>query len=211
VSGFWNERHEMDLETTTAEDVAARDVSRHLVLLARVDDAVAKAFQTSLDALDAFEGLAVPPERYLHVTVTLVGNVGPDCRLSPADEFRITDELYDALDGVEPFEVSFPKFDLFPSVVFASVDDGGAFAELNERACRVDGVEVHDRDEGFTPHLTLAQFRSQEGYDHVVSWLDEHRTLDVPSMRVDEVELVAVDLAARFPEFETVQRYTLEA
>lgn len=200
----------MDLETTTAEDVAKRDVSRHLVLLARVDDAVAEAFRTTLDALDAFDGLAVPPERYLHVTVTLVGNVGPERRLSAADESRIVEDLHEALDGVEPFEASFPKFDLFPSVVFATLEDGGAFAELNERACGVDGIEVHDRDDGYHPHLTLAQFRSQEGYDDVIGWLDEHRELDVPSMHVGEIELVAVDLDDRFPKFETVERYTLE-
>jgi 2'-5' RNA ligase len=194
----------MDLETTTAEDVAERDVSRHLVLLARPSEAVAEAFRTTLDALDAFEGLAVPPKRYLHVTVTLVGNVGPEVRLSPADESRIADDLHEAFAGVEPFEASFPRFDLFPSVVFAAVDDGGAFAELNERACGVDGIRVHDRDEGFTPHLTLAQFRSQEEYDDVVAWLEEHRELDVPSMRVEEIDLVA-----RFPEFETVERYSL--
>lgn len=209
MSGFWNERREMDLVTTTAEDVAERDVSRHLVLLARVDDAVASGLQRTLEGLSAFDCLAVPPERYLHVTVTIVGNVGPEHRLSRADESRIVEELHEAFDGAEPFDVSFPRFDLFPSVVFAAIEDGGGFAELNERACGVEGIEIHDRDEGFTPHLTLAQFRSRDDYDELLEWLEEHRELEVPSMRVTDVDLVAVDLDQRFPEFDTVEQYSL--
>jgi 2'-5' RNA ligase len=199
----------MDLVTTTAEDVGQRDVSRHLVLLARVDGAVKSGLDRTLEGLSAFECLVVPPERYLHVTVTIVGNVGQDHRLSRADESRIANDLHGAFEGVEPFDVSFPRFDLFPSVVFAAVDDSGAFAKLNERACGVEGIEVHDRDEGFTPHLTLAQFQSRADYDELLEWLGEHRELDVPSMRVTEVDLVAVDLDERFPEFETVERYSL--
>ena len=210
MPGYWDERHQMTLEPTTDVDIADRDGARHLVFLARVDDEGAQeALRPTLDALAEFDCLAVVPERYLHVTVTLAGNVGPDRRLSAADEERIAAAGREAFADASPFEVSFPRLDLFPTVVFAAVDDDGSFAALNERACDIDGVEVQGRDEGYVPHLTLAQFRSREDYDGLVEWLEANRTLDVPSARVTDLELVAVDLDERFPAFETVAQYHL--
>lgn len=210
MTGFWDDRHEMAVETTTAEDVANRGVDRHLVFLADVvDESVHDALRPTLDALAEFDCLAVVPEEYLHVTVTIAGNVGPDCRLSAADEQRVAAAARDAFDGVESFEVTFPRLNVFPSVVFADVADGGAFADLNGRACGIDGIEVHERDESFVPHLTLAQFRSTGDYGEFVAWAEANRTLSVPPLRVDAVELVAVSLDERFPPFETVARYPL--
>ena len=200
----------MAVEPTTEADIADRDASRHLVFLARVtDDAVHEALRPTLDALAEFDCLAVVPERYLHVTVTLAGNVGPGQRLSADDEERIAAAGREAFANASAFEVAFPRLDLFPTVVFASVDDGGSFAALNERTCGIDDVEVHGRDEEYVPHLTLAQFRSRDDYGDLLAELEADRTLDAPSVRVTELELVAVGPGERFPEFETVARYPL--
>lgn len=210
MTAYWDERHEMSVDPTTDADVDDQDGVRHLVFLARVADAdVREALRPTLDALSEFDCLAVVPEQYLHVTVTLAGSVGPDQRLSAADEDRIATAGREAFADVSAFDASFPGFDLFPTVVFAAVQDDGTLAALNERACGIDGVDVHGRDEGYIPHLTLAQFQSREGYDDLVSWLEANRSLDVPSVRVTDVELVAVDRDERFPEFETVARYPL--
>lgn len=211
MPGFWGERDELAPETTTDADVEERDVDRHLVFLAHVtDESVREALRPTLDALSEFDCLAVVPERYLHVTVTLAGNVGPERRLSAADEEQIATDARDAFADVDAFEVSFPRLNLFPTVVFADVADDGSFGDLNDRACDIDGIERHDRDDGFVPHATLAQFQSDEDYDELVAWLEANRTLSVPSLRVDEIELVAVSLDERFPAFETVARYPLD-
>lgn len=200
----------MTVKPTTEDDVDEYDVDRHLVFLADVtDEALRSALRPTLAELAEFDCLAVVPERYLHVTVTIAGNVGPEYRLSAADEERIAAAGHEAFADAEPFEASFPRLNLFPTVVFAAVDDGGAFAALNDRACEIEGVEVHDRDEGFVPHATLAQFRNIADYDDLLAWLDANRALDVPAVRVEAVELVAVELDQRFPTFETVARYPL--
>ncbi|WP_232701094.1 2'-5' RNA ligase family protein [Halobacterium wangiae] len=210
MTGYWDERHELTPEPTTEMDVDDQNGGRHLVFLARVDDeSVRDALRPTLDALAEFDCLAVVPQSYLHVTVTVAGNVGPDQRLSAGDEADIAAAGREAFADAPAFEVTFPRLDLFPSVVFAAVDDGGSLRGLNERACGIEGIEVHDRDEGYVPHLTLAQFRSQKGYEDLLAWLEGNRTLDVPSVRVTDVELVAVDLDERFPDFETVARYPL--
>lgn len=211
MPGYWDERGELAVETTTESDVAEWDVDRHLVFLAHVtDESVREALRPTLDALSEFDCLAVVPQQYLHVTVTLAGNVGPERRLSEYDEERIAADARDAFADADAFEVSFPRLNLFPSVVFADVADGGAFAQLNDQACGIDGVEVHDRDEGFVPHLTLAQFRNDRDYDELVDWLEENRALSVPPLRVTELELAAVGTDERFPTFETVARYPLD-
>lgn len=210
MTGYWAERDGMTVEATTDAEAAAADADRHLVFLAHVtDDAVRDALRPTLGALAGFDCLAAVPKRYLHVTVTLAGNVGPGCRLSAADEDRIAAAARDAFAGVDPFTASFPRLNLFPTVVFAEVEDGGRFADLNDRACGIDGVEVHDRDAGFLAHLTLAGFRSSADYGALVDWLEANRSLDLPPVRVSEVELVAVALDERFPAFETVARYPL--
>lgn len=211
MSGFWDDRRGMPLETTTDADVADWDVDRHLVFLAHVtDESMREALRPTLDALSEFDSLVAVPEHYLHVTVTPAGNVGPERRLSAADEKRIATDARDAFSGIGSFEISFPRLNLFPSVVFAEVQDGGAFATLNDRACGIDGVEVLDRDEDFVPHATLAQFRNERDYDELVEWLEENRALSVPPLRVTELELVAVATDERFPSFETVARYPLD-
>jgi len=210
VTSYWDERHEMSVDPTTDADVADQNGVRHLVFLARVDDeSVRETLRPTLDALSEFDCLAVVPEQYLHVTVTIAGNVGSGQRLSEHEEERVAAAGRTAFADASAFEVTFPQLDLFPSVVFASVDDGGSFEGLNERACGIDGIEVHGRDEGYVPHLTLAQFRSRDEYEDLLAWLESNRSLEAPSTRVTDVDLVAVDRDERFPEFETVARYPL--
>lgn len=196
---FWERRRDLTPEPVTPADASAR----HLVFLASVGDALAEA----RTGLDQFDCLAVAPPAYHHVTVTVVGNVGE--AVTRAGEDRLREAARDAFDGVEAFDVSFSRYNLFPTVVYAEVDDGDAFAELNERACALDGVSVHDRDDAFVPHATLAQFTGDSDYDELLDFLEEDRTLDLTA-RIEEVELVAVDPSERFPEFDTVESYSLQ-
>ena len=66
-----------------------------------------------------------------------------------------------------------------------------------------------DRD-GFIPHLTLGHFTQRDGYEQLLQYLETHRSLNVPAMTVDELELVALDYSdGRFPPYETLETYTL--
>lgn len=195
---YWAARRDL-----TPAPVSLHDESgRHLVFLARIPDLFADARRGLAD----FDCLAVAPPEYLHVTVTPVGTLGDG--VSPEVEDRIRRDARDAFSDVDAFDVRFARLNLFPTVVYAEVDADGGFAALNDRACRIPDVPVHDRDRSFVPHATLAQFTGDDDYDALVEYLEANRALDV-STTVDAVQLVALDHGERFPAFETVETYEL--
>jgi len=195
---FWERRRDL----TPEPGAFGGESARHLVFLADVGDALTDARA----GLDQFDCLDVAPPAYHHVTVTVVGNVGE--AITADAEARIRDAARDAFADIDAFDVSFPRYNLFPTVVYAEVD-GGRFAALNDRACAIDDVPVHGRDDAFVPHATLAQFTGDSDYDELLDFLEANRSLDATAT-VDEVQLVAVDPSVRFPEFETVESYPLQ-
>lgn len=211
---FWERRHDLPVVTTTDADVAARERTRgHLVLLFDLPPDASERFAPTLDRLGTFDCLAVAPPRYLHVTVTAVGTVveesGDPGEVAVSDLDAFAGSIGDALGDLAPFEVRFPRLNLFPTVVYAEVDDGGRFAALNDRVCDLDTVPVHDRDRQFVPHAALGEFRTED-VDGLVAALEAERGLDVPPVTVDRLDLVQVDLSERFPRFDVVRRYDLD-
>lgn len=213
---FWERRRNLTPQPTTESNIEerAKNGGRHLVLLADIiDKAVLSAFDAELSALNRFDCLEPVPLRYLHVTVKVVGNVVENADavgLSDEQETRIIEDVSAAVSGVEPFSVEFPRFNLFPSTVYAEVADDGRLAELNCRACDVPEIEVHDRDrDGFIPHATLGQFVADEDYDQMLDYLEANRSIDAGPAEIGAIELVALDLAERYPTFETIERFEL--
>lgn len=215
---FWERRRDLTLAPTTEADVERRAVgrTRHLVLLAHLtDEDIVARFAPILERLGEFDCFAPEPARNLHVTVKVLGNVveEPDdvYEFSDRDERRLAASLRSALDSAEAFTVDFPRFNLFPGVVYAEVADDGRFAGVNRLVCELADVPVRERDEaGFVPHLTLGHFTQRDGYERLLRYLEENRSLDVPSVAIDELELVALDFSdGRFPPYETVAAYDL--
>ncbi|WP_049899787.1 2'-5' RNA ligase family protein [Halococcus agarilyticus] len=214
---FWERRYDLTPRTTTTADIENRATNggRHLVLVADVtDETVVSQFEPALTALERFDCIAAVPPSYLHVTVKVVGNVvenpQSDAAFTEENEDQIIEDTRSAFDGFEPFTVAFPRYNLFPGVVYAEVDDDGRFAELNRRVCDVPDVETWDRDgEGFVPHATLGQFIDTDGYGRLLDYLETNRAVRAGPLDVSAIELVAIDLAERFPAFETVERFDL--
>jgi 2'-5' RNA ligase len=216
-AAFWKQRHDLSLSPITEEEIHQRAGGRrrHLVLLANItDDAVLSRIDPLLNRLDEFECFAAAPTRYLHVTVKVVGDVvenpQDETEFAPREEAELVEEIDSALDGATPFTVEAPRLNLFPDVVYAEIADGGRFAELNRRVRSVPRVPVRDRDHEFIPHLTLGHFTRVGGYDQLLRYLKRNRSLEVPSVNVSELELVALDFSeGRFPPYETVRTYDL--
>jgi 2'-5' RNA ligase len=214
---FWERRHDLTPQTTTDADIRERAANgrRHLVLLANITDGtVLSQFESALTALERFDCIAPVPLRYLHVTVKVVGNVvekpESEAELTSKQEERIIESARSAFANIEPFTVEFPQFNLFPSVVYAEVRDGGRFSELNRRACNIPDIPVWNRDgERFIPHVTLGQFTHGEEYEQLLSHLEANRRIVINPIEVSGIELVSLDLAERFPAFETLETFDL--
>jgi 2'-5' RNA ligase len=185
------------------------------VLLAAIDDpTVAETLAGAAARLGRFECPASIPRPYLHVSVTVVGTEvdEPDGEgeHTPEGVERIADALREALADATPFVIEFPRLDLFPSAAFCAVADSGAFERLNRAVCTIPDLPVHDRDgEGFVPHVTLGQFTGGADFEDLLGAMERDREVGAGPLRVDALELVALDLRERFPTFETVARFPL--
>lgn len=215
---FWERRHELSPSPIAEADVAqSGGQDRHLVLLTHLEDRdVVAASRPVLDRLGGFECVEPIPERSLHVTVKVFGTVveqpSTEAEFSSQEERELATVLESVLAAWSPFDVAFPRFNLFPGVVYAEVADSGRFRAMNQAVCELPDVPVWDRDgAGFIPHLTLGQFTQRSGYGRLVEYLETHRQLDLPTIRIDQVKLVALDRSnGRFPPYEMIETYRFD-
>lgn len=116
----------------------------------------------------------------------------------------------EVVSGFEPFELSFPRFNLFPDVVYAEIEDGGRLGELNRALCRLPTTTTLARDrENYIPHLTLGYLTGSEEYHDLVAFLERNRELSFPTLLVDRLRLVTYGAADGRPTYETLRTYDL--
>lgn len=205
-SECWDMRHELPLAPVTRANVRDRESGRHLVFIADIPERVLSQFESAMAPLEEFVSLDVFPLSYLHITTKVVGTLGKGL---PADEEQRIAEIGHEVfnEDSEPFSVTFPKLNLFPTVVYAEVEDDGRFARINDRFCE-SGLPVYDRDgDGFIPHGALARFTQAENHEHVIDYLERNRTLSIGPVEITEIRLIAVDPTEWYPSFETVETY----
>lgn len=106
--------------------------------------------------------------------------------------------IKDIVSEFPPFEVNLRGVDAFSTSIYAKVDDGGRFREINERILKeLEGqIEKSSFDaEEFVPHVTLATFNTKD----VQPLLDmvhspTMKSRDFGSAGVYEIEAVRVNL-----------------
>lgn len=210
-SEFWKKRHESSPSPIRKAAVQDREPGRHLVFLVDITEEILSQFESMTVALEEFDCLDAWPLEYLHITVKVVGTIGtPGSELVPTDEQRFIDAGHSVFDDINPFTVKFPKLNLFPSVVYAEVMDNSRFTSLNDRICDISGMPVYDRDrDGFIPHMALARFTQEEGYESVVTFLEQSRHLEISPVEISTIQLCALDSTEWYPSFETIEIFDL--
>lgn len=195
---FWARRRDLDPSRGGPQE---NESDRRLVLLADIDDAsVRPAYERLTEGLGEFECLAPAPFENLHLTIKLFDSVIEEPVYGTPDTERVDSVVSDVLQEARPFDVEFTRFNLFPDVVYAAVDDGGRLTSLNRQLCARRTVTTMDRDgEAFIPHLTLGYFVDDSDYDGLVSYLETHREVTLPTLTVDELALVAYDIGGGWP------------
>jgi 2'-5' RNA ligase len=206
---YWRRRREI---TPAPERPAVADGDRRLALLVDVSDPeVVATYERLRDRLDEFPCLLSTPSGELHLTVKLFDHEEPSGTVAEATEstpVETIDEAITALaDEVAPFEVTFPRLNLFPDTVYAETDANGTLTALNRRLCECAWSGTSDRDaDNFIPHLTLGYLTSDEGYDALVDFLEANRSLAFPRTTVSELSLVAFDVTSNWRSASTTLR-----
>lgn len=198
VEEYWARRREL---SPSGDQPAVADGDRRLALLVDLSDApIVDPFERFADRLGEFDCLRPTPPDELHLTVKLFdrrAHAGDDGSDTPSQS-TIDDLIAEIVADVSPFEIRFPRLNLFPDTVYAEVEDDDTLSRLNDALCDHDRTTTGDRDENrFLPHLTLGYFTGDSDYQRLVDFLEAERSLSVPTVTVDELALAAYDVTAR--------------
>ena len=206
-SEYWARRRSL---SPSPVQQAVADGDRRLSVLADVSESAVRTQSLSLlEQLDEFSCLRVTPPDDLHLTAKLF-NAGrsPTGRIDTEHVHGLISRI--AADTT-PFEVDFPRLNLFPDTVYAEADGDGALTKLNRLFCQAAETTDTDRDcDAFIPHLTLGYFTDSEDYDELIDYMEANRDPKLPTLTVDELALVSFDTTNdRHTVAETIATYTL--
>ncbi len=166
------------------------------------------------DALRPFPFVSLHPDRFLHVTLLLLGFVVPE----PGSEKEVSRERLrelesgarEALRGFPAFPVALANLNAFPGAVFIEAHDGGMLRRLRDAICEGCGISSPPGP----PHLTIAYVQAPDGSpapEEFVATVERYRDWPVGEIVVEGVELTLLNLvAAEYPEPETLSKIPLE-
>jgi len=216
---IWAKRRQQPTVTESwVDNEWARGRTQYLTFLVKVTDRqIIKAVDETQSALAAFPCVDPFPASYLHITVKETG-----CFL--VDEKEAVDEYTgdmlpgliraarEILESYSPFDVWLGNLNNFKSVVCVEGHDGGFVRDMNRALLEIPGmVRLRNDFPGFLPHLSIAQYRSVEGYQRLIDYLEKHRERLIGSLRVEGVELVVAELPlrGRYPKLRSVSEFRL--
>jgi RNA 2',3'-cyclic 3'-phosphodiesterase len=166
------------------------------------------------DALRPFPFVSLHPDRFLHVTLLLLGFVVPE----PGSEKEVSRERLrelesgarEALRGFPAFPVELANLNAFPGAVFIEAHDGGMLRRLRDATCEGCGISSSPGP----PHLTIAYVQAPDGSpapEEFVAAVERYRDWPVGEIVVEGVELTLLNLvAAEYPKPETLAKIPLE-
>jgi 2'-5' RNA ligase len=164
------------------------------------------------ETLQPFPFVSLHPDRFLHVTLLMLGFVVEE----PEDEMEVSrgrlaeleQKARRAMMEFPPFTVRLANLNAFPGAAFVEVHDGGKLRELRAVLSERCGLQ----EPSGPPHLTLAYFQAPDGTPapkELVEAIRRYRDWPVGDLRIDAVEMTLLDLRREYPEPETVARIPL--
>lgn len=208
---FWERRHEISPSAGEASETE----DYQLALLADITDPELCSVGEGLsERLDRFGCVSTSPPEAYHLTVKLFdAAVSPsvaDTNDRPPSVRHVDTAVSRVLAAYQPFEIQFPRLNLFPDVVYAEVADGGRLAGINHDLCKEEKISALDRDgDAFIPHLTLGYFQNDIRYGAFVEFLENNRKVSFPPFTVETLSLVAYDIGGYPPTYNRIERYEM--
>lgn len=164
------------------------------------------------DALRPFPFVALHPDRFMHVTLLLLGFLADEPKkkdeVSRKRLAEIESGARDALADFPAATAHLANLNAFPGAAFVEVHDGGLLERLRGALCDVCGLE---RPAG-APHLTVAYFQAPDGTpapEPLISAISRYRDWPVGEILVDGVEMTLLDLHGDYPKPEILAKIPL--
>jgi RNA 2',3'-cyclic 3'-phosphodiesterase len=164
------------------------------------------------EALRPFPFVSLHPDRFMHITLVLLGFVvdepGNEGEVSRERLREIEERARVALSDVEAFTVRLANLNAFPGAAFIETHDGGKLDGLRDELC----TSCDLKKPPGPPHLTVAYFQAPDGTDapeELISAIAPFRDWPVGEIVVENVEMTLLDLRAEYPEPETLARMPL--
>jgi RNA 2',3'-cyclic 3'-phosphodiesterase len=172
-----------------------------------------KRLEPLREALRPFPFVSLHPERFMHITLILLGFLVEE----PENENEISrerlqeieDRARAALSSFTAFTVKLANLNAFPGAAFVEAHDKGMFDRLRGALSVGCGLKKPSGP----PHLTLAYFQAPDGTDapeELVSAIARYRDWPIGEITVDNVEMTLLDLGSDYPEPKTLARIPLK-
>ena len=215
----WENRYQPPtIMESWVENEWAKGRTEYLTFLIRITDTniidSIKGIQTEIKNYRCVETF---PANYLHITVKELDAFLVSKKQLP-DEYS-NEELSKLIKDAEEILNSFKKFDItienlnnFKSTVCIQVHDGGVISDINGAFLQIPGVRKLRNDyPKFLPHLSIAQYKNFEGYEPLISYLEQNRYTSVGSLKVDAISFVVAKLPVkgRYPKLKVIKNFEL--
>ncbi|MBD3172673.1 hypothetical protein GF326_09390 [Candidatus Bathyarchaeota archaeon] len=214
----WERRHQQPqvLESWT-DNNWAKDRTEYLTFLVSINDQTIQEKTIKVqDQLSQYRCIDTLPVEYLHITIKETGCfiVDEKTRFDEAtrqEVMNIAVEAKKIIKEYNPFTIQLKRLNNFSSVICVEVYDGGIIRNINKKLRNINGVNTLPHDPGFLPHMSIAQFQSDQDYEGLIKTLEEKRETCIGKLIIDHIELVVAHLPKnnRYPQLEVITELPL--
>jgi RNA 2',3'-cyclic 3'-phosphodiesterase len=158
------------------------------------------------DGLEEYPNVRVHPDHFLHIMLQELGFVcdKPTRRdeLTPARLEEFVASVTPALMGATAFDIQAGGANSFQDAVFLDIHDRGHCARLHTRIREIAAVPTVPRF-AYLPHVTIAHFTASAPIDDLPATIARWRDHDFGTFRVDQIEIVTLQVDEPYPPLET--------
>jgi 2'-5' RNA ligase len=207
----WNNRHSLQPNTTTFKPFKGWDnkSKKHLVFLFRISSStVASRIEVVQSALSESKAFIPFPRDYFHMTFKVWGFLNNDKEtpddISSKELKEVISAMPAKLSSFKRFEISLKRINLFPSVLFIELSNGGKCADINRALVGIPSVNSRWSDyPNYVPHISIGTFKKGRKIIDLVKLVESQRDCQIGNVIVDKVELVIAHWhKTEFPVFE---------
>jgi len=153
-------------------------------------------------------------EDYLHITVKSCGFLAESKTYEddiPIKNLqRIISRAEQILKPFHKFKVRLLKLNIFSDVLVVEVHDEGTIGNLNKELQAIPEIKKMKFDyPDFMPHISIAQFKNNQGFPTLISYLEELRETEFGDLAVNHIELVNAHLLGRYITLKTIRAFEL--